>query len=38
MNKNFERNFISNQNGTDKTNSILENPTKIKVNLFLPGL
>ena len=27
----FQRNFISNLNGTEKLNSISENPTKIKV-------
>ena len=32
MNKNFEQNFISNQNGTDKVNSTSEYPTKIKVS------
>ena len=31
MNQNFERNFISNQNGTDKTNPISENLFEIKV-------
>ena len=29
VNLNFERNFIRNQNGTDKTNSISENLSKI---------
>ena len=33
MNKIIEQIFISNQNGTDKTNSISENPTTIKVSL-----
>ena len=34
MNKKFEQNFISNQNGTDKVNSISENSTKNKVVLI----
>ena len=39
MNKKFEQNFFSNQNRTDKTSSISENPTKIKVSFsLLPGL
>ena len=32
MKNNFERNFINNQNGTDKTNTISENPTKIEAS------
>ena len=32
MNQNVERNFTSYQNGTDKTNSKSESPTKIKVS------
>ena len=32
MNKNFEQDFISNQNGTDKVNVISENMTKIWVS------
>ena len=35
VNKNFERNINSNQNGTDKINSISENVTKIKVSFDL---
>ena len=31
-NQNFERNVNSNRNGTDKINSISENPTKIKIS------
>ena len=37
MNKNFEQNFISNQNGTDIVNSISENSTKIKVSFIFTG-
>ena len=36
MNQKFEQNFISNQNGTEKTYSISENPTKIKVIFSSP--
>ena len=32
VNKNVERNFKSNRNGTDKINSISENQTKINVS------
>ena len=38
MNYNFKRNFINNQNGTDKTNSKSENPTKIKVSVDFYGV
>ena len=34
MNLNFERNLNSNRNGTDKINSISDNPTKIKASFY----
>ena len=35
MNENFEQNFISNHNGTDKIKSISENLTKFKISFDL---
>ena len=37
MNKIFEQNFVSNQNGTDKVNSISKNFTKIRSVLIFTG-